>query len=66
MPGGNDCCQQSVIMEMPTDLHPSVGTVASILADKKLPLGGNNTNSNKATFEKVFSQVGGTLTKGVY
>jgi len=53
-------------MEMPTDFHPSVGIVASILADKKLPLGGNNTNSNKATFEKVFSQVGDTLTKGIY
>jgi len=60
MPGGNDGWKQSgwkqsVIMEMPTDFHPSVGIVALVLADTKLPLGGNNTNSNKATFQKVFS-----------
>jgi len=53
-------------MEMPTNFHPSVGIAASILDNTKLALGGNNTNSNKATFEEVFSQVGDTLTKGVY
>jgi len=39
-------------MEMPTDFYPSVGTVASISADKKLPLGGNNTHSIKLPLKK--------------
>jgi len=40
-------------MEMPTDFYPSVGTVASILANKKLPLGGNNTHSTKCSVKLV-------------
>lgn len=52
MPGGNDCWKQSVVLEIPTDIYPSAGIVASILGSKKKPLGSNNIHSTKLPLKK--------------